>query len=123
MSEYSPSFRIHAPDVFSRGSLKLTFDLIRKKDPQLALSVRNIIGGIPLPKAISQLDNQNSDHFRVALDSFQVRAIVESLMEYSKSEITGNTNPGTAIMAKTLIEDWITLARRMIAELPENQRP
>jgi len=35
------------PYIFSRGSLKLTFDLIRKKNPQLALTIRNISNGIP----------------------------------------------------------------------------
>ena len=123
MSEDNSSFEIRDPDVFSRGSLKFTFDIVRKKDTQLALAVHKIISGGPLPKAPSQPDNKNSDHFRVGLDSFQVRYIVEALMEYSQQGIKGNQNPGMAIVAKTLLEDWMALAHKMIAELPDNEKP
>ena len=120
MSETKPSFAAKDPNIFSRGSLKLTFDLIRKKNPNLALTVRNITGGKPLPKDISEVDNKHADHFRVDLDSFQVRAVVEGLMQQSKAN---EGDPGLEIMAKTLMDDWMSLARKMIADLPESERP
>jgi len=105
-------------NVFSRGSLQLTYDLIRKINPSLALNVRNIMATERLPKEASQTDNKNSDHFKVTLDSFQVRAIVEGLMECQMAEGQKN-NPGMELMSKTLTEDWMALAHKMIAELPK----
>lgn len=123
MTNEPSDFDVSDPDIFSYGSLKFTYDLIRKKDAQLALSVRNIIGSEPLPKKESGNDNKRSDHFRVNLDSFQVRAVVESLMEQAQRALEGNNNLGMAIMANTLIDDWMALARKMIDELPDDQKP
>ena len=123
MSEEVSSLNLRAPDVFSRGSLNTTFNLIRKKNPQLALNVRNITGSEPLPKGISQPDNKNADHFKVELDSFQVRAIVEALMECSQKELTNNKESGMAVMAESLMQDWIALASNMIARLPSRHNP
>lgn len=122
MTDENPSYDTSDPDIFSRGSLKMTYDLLRKKDAILALNVRNIIHAEPLPKINEDTGNEHSDLFRVELDSFQVRAIVEGLMELTQGETTGDDNPGMAVMAKTLVEDWIKLARKMIAELPEDQK-
>jgi hypothetical protein len=106
-------------DVFSRGSLKLTYDALRPINPMLALQVRNIIHGEPLPKLDHEEDNEHSDYFKVTLDSFQIRAIVEGLMVCGE----GSSNKGLAIMAKSLQLDWVNLAHQMISDLPENQRP
>ncbi|MEH6405236.1 MAG: hypothetical protein V7750_17815 [Sneathiella sp.] len=104
-------------DVFSRGSLNLTYELIRKKDAELALTVRNISHEDPINVNSDPDKNRNSDFFRVALDSFQVRAVVENLMLQDDSE------PGRAILAKVLMEDWMKLATKMIADLPDDQKP
>lgn len=106
-------------DVFSRGSLKLTYDVLRPINPMLALQVRNISQGQPLPKPKGEEDNQHSDYFLVTLDSFQVRAVVEGLVSCAEND----ENKGMAIMAKSLQQDWINLAHKMISELPEQQRP
>jgi len=123
MSEESQQYKASDADVFSRGSLKLSYDLLRASNPALALQVRNIISGEPLPKEGADSDNKNSDHFRVTLDSFQVRAVVEGLMTYNQNEILAKQQPGLAVMAKALMEDWIVLAKKMISELPADQRP
>ena len=104
-------------DVFSRGSLNLTYELLRRKDAGLALIVHNLSHGDPLPKDIAAPDNKNSDYFQVGLDSFQVRAIVENLIK------DDNGDPGRAVMAKALVEDWMKLARKMIADLPDGPAP
>ena len=113
-----------AADVFSRGGLTLTCDLIRGVDPALALAVRNIAGGAALAKDVAAADNKHSDYFRVTLDSFQVRAVVEALM---MAAIDGadesSSNPGNAVIVQALTEDWIKLARWMVAALPADQRP
>ena len=118
MTDNFPHQSSRAPDTFSRGSLQLTYDLIRPSNAQLALTVRNIIGGSPLPKDATDQNNPHSDYFHVTLDSFQVRHIVEGLMEQMKKSAISNSNPGQAIIAKALIEEWVGLARKMFAELP-----
>ncbi|MEY8203757.1 MAG: hypothetical protein RPR40_01675 [Bermanella sp.] len=123
MSEDSTEYEMSDADVFSRGSLKLSYDLLRQANPSLALQVRNIISGEPLPKEGVDNTNKNSDHFRVTLDSFQVRAVVEGLMAYNQNEVLAKKQPGLAVMAKALMEDWIVLARKMVSELPAHQRP
>jgi len=48
---------------------------------------------------------------------------VEGLMTYNQNEILAKQQPGLAVMAKALMEDWIVLAKKMISELPADQRP
>ncbi len=82
-----------------------------------------MITDTPLPKEDSQLDDKNSDHFKVTLNSFEVRAVVEYLMEYGQNDTEIKSTLGMAVMAKALMEDWIVLAHKMVSELPKNQRP
>ena len=119
MTNLSPPESNNDPDIFSRGSLKLTYDLIRKNNPQLALNVRNITAGKPITPNSADKKNSHNDHFRVELDSFEVRSIVESLMEQTQQNVMGNDNPGLVLLAKTLIEDWMRLAHKMIAEIDD----
>ncbi len=117
MSQAHSNYQLSDAEVFSRGSLKLTFDLLRKKNPQLALQVRNIMGNEPLERENNENDNPNAHHFVVTLDSYQLRAIVEGLMEFNQSEISAPEESGLAIMAKTLMEDWIVLAHKMVSQI------
>ncbi|NRB40715.1 MAG: hypothetical protein HRU20_19975 [Pseudomonadales bacterium] len=129
MSEESKEFEETKPasvgdaDVFSRGSLTTTFELIRKKDPSLALLIRNMTAGSALPKSDHQISNKNADHFQVTLNSFQVRAVVETLMDYIKTEARAGNATGMEAAAKSLVQDWLNLASKMIAELPDNEKP
>lgn len=110
-------------DVFSRGSLTLTYELLRKAHPQLALTVRNISQSEPLPDKSADKDNKHTDCFRVELESLQVREVVEALVAASQDGWDGMDNLGRAIMAKALIDEWLALAQKMVADLPEDQRP
>jgi hypothetical protein len=101
-------------DVFSRGSLKLTYDALRKINPMLALQVRNITQGEPLPRPGSDADNKHADYFLVDLESSQVKAVVDGLMDCSDNE----ANRGLSILAKSLLQDWTNLAHKTIANLP-----
>lgn len=123
MPQNSHYYQTCDPDIFSRGSIKLTYDLLRKKNPALALTVRNMITDTPLPKQEGELNDKNSDHFKVTLNSFEVRAVVEYLMEYGRDDDEIKSKLGMAVMAKALMEDWIVLAHKMVSELPENQKP
>jgi hypothetical protein len=105
-------------DVFSRGSIQMTFELLRKRNPRLALAVRNIAGGEPLVKDYDELlDDKNTDHFRVELDSCDVREVVEELMTFTHPDAVDIHNPGVNIMARTLMQDWLLLAHQMVANL------
>jgi hypothetical protein len=102
------------PTHFSRGCLMLTYDFIRPLQPGLALSIRNITGGQPLPKPASQTSGKNSDYFLVALEPAQIRRIVEILMQSSRLP---GTDRGRTIMANTLLDDWLRLADSMLKDL------
>ncbi len=106
-----------APDVFSRGSLMFTYELLRKYKPELALTIRNIVHGTPLDKSDQDIDSQNTDHFRVQLTPLQIRDIVEGLVAQDIPSPSPE-NMGKVIMAKALVDEWAKLARKMLQELP-----
>ena len=108
------------PYVFSRGSLKLTYDLLRHVNPALALVVRNITSLSPLPKLEGDVDNSITDCFLVDLDSFQVREVVESLIK--RGHLNTSEDAGMKVVAQALTEDWIVLAHEMVDALsPEDK--
>lgn len=108
--------QISQPEVFSRASLLMTFDLLRKKKPQLALTVRNIAGGDPV--YLGDDGDRNSECFRVELESKQLREIVQGLMEFTYPEAVDMNNPEINIMARALMQDWLLLAHRSVANDP-----
>ena len=105
--------QISQPDVFSRASLLMTFDLLRKKKPRLALEVRNITGGDPMSEAID--DDRNSECFRVDMSAAQLREVVQGLMEFTYPEAVDLQHPEINIMARALMQDWLLLAHRLVA--------
>lgn len=111
-TDHSASIQTRA-DVFSRGSLKLTYELLRHGYPQLALSVRNITLGERQAKASQGRANQHSDCFKVSLDSSQVRAVIEALIACNQGAMLEGRDVGRSIMAKALIDDWLVLAHYM----------
>ncbi len=117
MTEAGADYAATDPDVFSRGSLSLTYELLRSRDAELALVVRNICHSEPLPKGPNVPQNKNSDYFKVTLDSLQVRAIVENL------HVEEQNDPGRMVMAQALMEDWMNLARKMISDLLDEEKP
>ena len=107
------------PYIFSRGSLKLTYDLLRKSCPALALTIRNITSSVPLPKLDGDVDNPLTDCFLVELDAFQVRAVVEGL---ARSGHNDSSTQGLAVVAQALIEDWMVLAHAMIQQATQQAK-
>jgi len=108
--------QVSQPEVFSRASLLMTFDLLRKKKPQLALDVRNIAGGDPVYHGDD--GDRNSECFRVELTAQQLREIVQGLMEFTYPEAVDLKNPEINIMARALMQDWLLLAHRSVANDP-----
>ena len=106
-------------DVFSRASLLMTFDLLRKRRPELALHVRNIVGGEPLPPEHDEdSGDSNGDRFRVKLEPNQIRQVIRGLMEFTVPEAVDLRNPEMNIMARALMQDWLLLAHRSAAFTP-----
>ena len=109
------------PYVFSRGSLKLTYDLLRHVNPALALVIRNITSLPPLPKLDGDVDNSITDCFLLELDSLQVRAVVEGLLKHS--QLNSREDAGTKVVAMALVEDWLALAGAMLEQLSDANKP
>ncbi|NRB22661.1 hypothetical protein [Shewanella sp.] len=96
-------------DTFSRGALRMTVTLLRSINPQLALTVQNQMCSPIAP----QPDHNPSpkDNFKIDLAPLDVRGVVESL------QIKGQhpqADPGTQMMVKALIIDWINYAHLLI---------
>lgn len=115
-----PMISVNDKDVFSRGALQLTFSLLRKKMPTLALQVRNISYSTPLGLESGGISAPESDYFKVTMDALQVRHIVETLLEIQEESIQQPEKSGTNVLAKTLTDDWVTLAQKMINESTNN---
>jgi hypothetical protein len=108
--------QVSQPEVFSRASLLMTFDLLRKKKPQLALDVRNVVGGEPVYHGDD--GDRNSECYRVELSSQQLREIVQGLMEFTYPNAVDLRTPEINIMARALMQDWLLLAHRSVANDP-----
>ena len=108
-------------DLFNRSVLDMSFTLLRKKDPKLALLIRNILFNVAVSKSENTPDNRNADLFKVNLDSFDVRAIVENLneiLEESKSlDPTKNTSIFRPVLIESIVREWLNLASFMFSEL------
>ncbi|MFT7559793.1 MAG: hypothetical protein ACI93R_001708 [Flavobacteriales bacterium] len=119
MTDTTHSALSQDPYVFNRAGILMSSDLVRNANPRLALQMRNITAG----RSLNPQPEESSKHaelFRIELDSFQVREIVECLSAHAQ---TSNIDPGMSIVTKTLLEDWVSLAKKMIEELPESEKP
>ena len=112
-------------NVFSRASLDISYNLLRHKEPQLALTIRNILFQTPVEKRPDQIDIKHTDNFKVSLDTFQVRKIVETLMiilnESSKIHNEDNTSLFRPALIQSMINEWTVLAKNMFDEYQQNK--
>ena len=110
--------------TFSRASLEISYNLLRQKEPQLSLTIRNILFQQPEQKNSEQLDNKNTDNFVVELDTHSVRKIVETLMiileESKKTHTEDNTSLFRPILIQSIITEWTVLAKNMFDEYKKN---
>jgi len=108
-------------DIFNRSVLDMSFTLLRKKDPTLALLVRNILFNVAVSKSENSPDNKNADLFKVNLDSHQVRAIVENLNEIlgesQKLDPTKNTSIFRPVLIESIVKEWLSLATLLYDKL------
>ena len=112
-------------NTFSRASLDISYSLLRKVEPQVALTIRNILFQTPIEKRHEQADNKNTDLFEVSLDTFQVRQIVETLMEIlnqsSQTHDEDNTSLFRPVIIQSIINEWTVLAKNMFDKYQKNK--
>ncbi len=96
-------------DAFNRGALRMTVALLRGVNPRLALNVQN-----QMIEPINPQSNANpspKDNFRLTLKPIEVRHIVETLKAKGQHP---NADPGTEMLIKALIIDWVNYANYLI---------
>jgi hypothetical protein len=99
-------------DVFSCRALELTFMVLRKKKPSLALVVQNILNSPGIEKPCGDLGDPPSEFFRVQLNPLQIKDIVEALA-LSCSWRSG-ASPINQVLLRSLLDDWIALAQQLL---------
>ena len=83
----------------SSGGLQLTFCMLRKQSPALALTVRNIC-------TVNHLQPKAKDNlYSINLNLNEIRSIIENLQLISL-EVNDHNN---YVLTKALIEDWFYL--------------
>ncbi|RRJ83402.1 hypothetical protein [Aestuariirhabdus litorea] len=96
------------PGIFSESALRLTFKVLRKPRPRLALRIQNILNGVSVPRPTGEGCESLSEHFRVQLSAEELELVVSCL---AKAGGWGSgTCPGQQVMLKALLEDWRRLA-------------
>jgi hypothetical protein len=95
-------------DMFSRGTLELTFKILRKRRPSLALRVQNGMMG-----AYGHGTLQNGlTAAELPLGSDVVEEIVLALSLLSEQMISrGETDRAELVLTRSLLLDWLMLAR------------
>ena len=114
------------PDVFSRGALELTFKLLRKQNPRLALDVQNQLQGLATLREVTEQvpARKVSDHFHITLDAQTIGKVVEALTALGQNLLDNSPKDnGTLVVVRSLIKDWIELAEWVLvnAEDPHSQ--
>ncbi|AQS37943.1 hypothetical protein Sps_02791 [Shewanella psychrophila] len=100
---------VSTADTFSRGALRMSVTLLRGINPKLALTVQNQMHSPINP----QPDNNPSpkDNFKIELAPLEVRWVVEFLQKKGQHP---QVDPGTQMLVKALIIDWINYANLLI---------
>lgn len=91
-------------DIFSRGTLELTFRTLRKRRPLLALQIQNamVIAGRQNGFTASELP----------LASEVVAQIIAALSCLSEQIVArGDTDRAELVLTRSLLLDWLMLAR------------
>lgn len=100
-------------EVFSRGALQLTFRIMRKKKPAIALQIQNCLAVCPLEKPQEIENVPATDHFKVELAAETLRDLLFGLSELveerdNKSDLN---DLGSLVTLRTLISDWLAYAQ------------
>ena len=100
---------------FNRGALRMTVTMLREHNPKLALLVQNQMFEPINPQADNNPNHR--DNFKVDLPPLDIRHVVETLTAKQQDP---NIDPGTHMLIKALIIDWMNYAN-MLIELENNK--
>lgn len=95
-------------DLFSRGTLELTFKALRNYRPSLALLIQNV-----LAKAYPRDDYHTAlSATELPLESSVVDAVIQALSSLSNQRVGNGHNDRTdLVVVRSLLLDWMMLAR------------
>lgn len=95
-------------DLFSRGTLELTFKVLRNYKPSLALSIQNT-----LASAYPRDDYHTAlSAAELPLESVIVDDIIRALSQLSSRQVGNGHNDCTdLVVVRSLLLDWMMLAR------------
>lgn len=114
------SICIQRPDIFSRGALDLTFRLLRKDHPSLALEVRNILASETVPLEDAAYHSPQGDHFFITMPAQRIGCVVNALTQLGQDALENNQqDTGKLVVLRTLIKEWMTLAEWIILTAEE----
>jgi hypothetical protein len=98
-------------DMFSRGTLELTFKILRKRRPALALRIQNAMVG-----AYGRGDYHTGlTAAELPLGADVVEEIVQALSSLSDQIIAnGETDRTELVLTRSLLLDWLMFARERV---------
>ena len=76
----------------TKGALEMTFNILKKRHPSLALTVRNILEG----------SRDNRESFLITLSQQEIANVVSSI----ETDIEEISDLGMKVVATALLEDW-----------------
>jgi hypothetical protein len=102
-------------DLFNRSTLELTYKMLRKKRPSLALLIQNV-----LVTAYPRDDYHTGlTAAELPLDADVARQIVHALSSLSDDMVAaGQTNRAELVLIRSLLLDWLMFAREQHEEQP-----
>lgn len=97
-------------DLFNRGTLELTFKILRKRRPSLALHIQN---------ALISVYPRNDYHTAFTADELPLHAeiiqqIAQALVTLSEELLTastGNQSRNDLVIVRSLLLDWLMLSQ------------
>lgn len=120
------------PDIFNRRLLELTFSVIRRARPSLALSIQNILAedhmhsAIPIDQSKASTTSQETtlppgrsqDLFMIKLDAATIGQIVGTLTELGQEQFDqpGKQNRKQREPLLTLIHRWSLLGEWLVQQ-------
>ncbi len=96
------------PGIFSESALQLTFTVLRKPRPALALMIQNAMNGVAVKRPPDGGDGSLPEHFKMRVTSSEADTIVSCLVK--ASGWNSGVCPGQQVILKALLDDWRRLA-------------
>ncbi len=105
MSMYESSH--HDRDLFNRATLELTFKMLRRRRPSLALQIQNALVSVYAPHDYHTAFTATE----LPLTAETIQYIAQALLTLSEELLSaGHRQRGDLILVRSLLLDWMMLA-------------